>query len=180
LNFSGINRQIPLLLLLLTLLFSGCAKKIDPQSRPAISIGPYSEFTGRLIVIETSRRWQTALDWKAESPEQGRLRLTHAATGTVVEFRWHNNFMEVRDNKNRYWKSINQSQLSQQGIVLPPQQLAAILLGNMPEHFTQKKTTEWESRASGSLIRLQWNPDTYRLTISDIQHGRRATLIIQP
>ena len=177
---SGIKRQIPLLFLLLALLFSGCAKKIDPRGEPAITIGPYAEFTGRLIVIETTRRWQTALDWKAESPEQGWLRLTHAATGTVVEFRWLNNFMEVRDNKNRYWKSINQSQLSQQGIVLPPQQLAAILLGKMPEHFKQTKTTEWESLTSGNLIRLQWNPDTYRLTITDIKHGRRATLIIQP
>jgi len=146
----------------------------------AASIGPYPAFSGRLIVIETTRRWQTTLNWKAESPEQGWLRLTHAASGTVVEFRWLHETMQVRDNKNTTWKQINQHQLSQQGIVLPPQQLASVLLGKIPNHFKQKKPFHWESLASGSLIKLEWNSDRHRLMISDIKHGRRATLIIQP
>lgn len=179
-TLPAIWRQTASLCLLLAMLATGCAKKIDTEPTAAISIGPYTEFTGRLIVIEPARRWQTALDWKANSPEQGSLRLTHAATGTVVEFRWLNDAMEVRDNKNIGWRIINQTQLSQQGIVLPPQQLAAILLGNMPEHFKQYKKSSWQSRASGHLIRLEWRMESHRLIITDIKHGRRATLIVQP
>ncbi len=167
----------PALLILLTLLATGCTKKIDTDS--AISIGPYTEFSGRLIVIEPKRRWQVIVNWKAPSPESGWLRLTHAVTGTVVEFRWLHGLMEVRNNNSVQWNNIDQQQLSAQGIVLPPQQLASLLLGKMPAHFKQKKKAVWESKASGSLIRIEWDTEKQRLIMTDILHGRRATLIIR-
>ncbi|OIO74297.1 MAG: hypothetical protein AUJ57_02470 [Zetaproteobacteria bacterium CG1_02_53_45] len=174
-------QQLPItaMLLLLVFIVAGCSKKIGIEHDTAVGIGPYSTFSGRLIVIEPKRRWQVALDWQAASPENGWLRLSHAATGTVVEFRWLQNNMEVRDNSHPEWKSINQQQLSKQGIVLPPQQLAGILLGKMPAHFKQKSDTMWESKATGSLIRIEWDAEKQRLTMTDILHGRRATLIIQ-
>jgi len=171
--------RLTALLLILVFVVSGCSKQIGVEHDTAVTIGPYSEFSGRLIVIEPKRRWQVTLDWQAASPENGWLRLTHAATGTVVEFRWLQREMEVRDNSAREWKSINQQQLSKQGLVLPPQQLAGILLGRMPAHFKQKSDSMWESKATGSLIRLEWDIEKQRLTMTDILHGRRATLIIQ-
>jgi len=87
--------------------------------------------------------------------------------------------MEVRDNRTPFWRDIQPAELAEHGIVLPPNQLASILLGNMPSHFHQKKNNMWESKQSGSLIRLQWQAERQMLTISDIQHGRVAKLLIQ-
>lgn len=143
------------------------------------SIGPYPTFSGRLIVINPSRRWQVEVDWQAYTSESGKMRLSHAFSGTVVDFRWNNKDMEIRDNKSPYWRPIQQTELTEQGIVLPPNQLASILLGNIPSHFHQKKSNMWESKESGSLIRLLWQAELKKLTISDIQHGRIAKLMIQ-
>ncbi|MFQ5518540.1 MAG: lipoprotein insertase outer membrane protein LolB [Mariprofundus sp.] len=145
-----------------------------------VSIGPFATFSGRLIVIEPTRRWQVALTWQAEKPELGQLRITHAATATVVELRWQGQQMQVRDNQQPGWRHIGPEQLSEHGIVIPPQQLAAILLGQMPVHFRAKKPGNWESTAHGHLIRLRWQQSANKLTMTDIKHGRKATLIIQP
>ena len=145
-----------------------------------ISIGPYPSFSGRLIVIEPSKRWQVLIKWKAERPEHGWLRITHAATGTVVELRWQGQLMHIRDNQEPGWRSIGPEALSAHGIVIPPQDLAAILLGQMPDRFKQKNEQTWESRKSDGLIRLRWQQQSNKLTMTDIKHGRRATLIIQP
>ncbi len=146
----------------------------------AVSIGPYPSFSGRLIVIEPSKRWQVLIKWKAERPEHGWLRITHAATGTVVELRWQGQVMHIRDNQEPVWRSIGPEELSGHGIVIPPQDLAAILLGEMPGHFKQKDEQTWESRKSGGLIRLRWQQQVNKLTMTDMKRGRRATLIIQP
>lgn len=75
---------------------------------------------------------------------------------------------------------INGRELAEQGIVIPPQQLAAILLGDMPAHFRRKNGNIWESRRSGGLIRLQWQAEQQRLLMTDITRGRQATLMILP
>jgi len=142
-------------------------------------IGPFPSFSGRLIVINPSRRWQVEIDWQSYEPETGKLRLNHAFSSTIVDFRWSNSNMEVRDNTTPYWRDIEPEELAEYGIVLPPSQLASILLGKMPSHFHQKKSNMWESKQTGSLIRLHWQADLQKLTISDIQHGRIAKLIIQ-
>jgi len=141
-------------------------------------IGPFPAFSGRLIVINPSRRWQVEIDWQAYQPNTGKLRLNHAFSSTIVDFRWNNSHMEIRDNKFPYWRDIQQKELTEHGIMLPPNQLASILLGNIPSSFHQKKNDTWESKQSGSLIRLHWQPALKKLTISDIQHGRVAKLII--
>lgn len=165
------------------LLVGGCASTSQYQQNEqakAVSIGPYPSFSGRLIVIEPAKRWQVSITWKADQPEHGWLRILHAATGTVVELRWQGKVMQIRDNREPVWQPIGLAQLAKHGIVIPPQTLAAILLGHMPSHFKQKDQQTWESRKSGSLIRLRWQPQTHKLTMTDMKHGRRATLIIQP
>jgi len=88
--------------------------------------------------------------------------------------------MEIRDNQQPAWRPVEQAQLAEHGIVIPPQELAAILLGHMPAHFRQRTSNSWESNNGGKLIRLQWKQPSHKLTMSDIKHGRKATLIIQP
>jgi len=144
------------------------------------TIGPYHQFTGRLIVIEPSRRWQVLVNWQAGSRHQGRLRLTHAATGRVVELEWQHERMRVRDDSHPEWQEISRQQLAEEGIVIPPEQLAAILLGRVPAHFKRKNGTTWEGKQNGGLIRLEWKAEQKKLAITDITHGRTATLFIQP
>ncbi|ATX80338.1 hypothetical protein Ga0123461_1931 [Mariprofundus aestuarium] len=178
---AGGTRFLQLATLLITVVIaSGCVKQ--PLLIPAepATIGPYSNFSARLIAIEPKRRWQVILQWHADTPERGDLRLTHAASGTIVEFRWFGKRMQSRDNHSRLWKEVDAAQLATQGMVIPPQQLASILLGEMPNHFIEKKPNLWESSASGSLIRLQWKASSKQLTMTDTKHGRQVKLLIQP
>lgn len=167
------------LVVIATIALSGCGKQM-PLSDHNIAIGPYQHLSGRLIVIEPKRRWQVAIKWHANSPDRGNLRLLHAATGTVVEFRWIGEKMQLRDSSSKLWKSVTHEKLAGHGIVIPPQQLALILLGKIPAHFKEQKPSVWESREHGHPIRLKWYDNTKRLVMSDIKHGRQATLIIQP
>jgi len=174
-----------ILALALLIMLSACSltTPIDQSATNKVlsgsSIGPYSNFSGRLIVINPSRRWQVDVDWHTYASESGKMRLSHAFSGTVVDFRWNHTKMEIRDNKSPYWRPIQQEVLTKHGIVLPPNQLASILLGKIPSHFHQKKNNMWESKQSGSLIRLLWQAELKKLTISDIKHGRVAKLMIQ-
>jgi len=170
-----------IIMLACALALNACALLAPPTvpAKPTSSIGPYSKFSGRLIVIQPSKRWQVAIDWQAQEPKHGQLRLSHAATATVIDFRWSDNDMEIRDNKFPYWRPIQQDELTTYGLVIPPQQLASILLNHIPQHYIEKKPGTWESKDSGSLIRIHWQADLKKLTISDIQHGRVAKLIIQ-
>ncbi len=149
------------------------------KTSTTLSIGPYASFSGRLIVFDPSRRWQVSIDWQATQVHTGKLRLTHALSGTVVDFRWADNRMQVRDDKAPYWRSIQQHELTELGIVLPPTQLASILLNQTPEHFHQIKTDTWESMDSGSPIRLRWQKKLHTLTINDVKQHRTARLIIK-
>jgi hypothetical protein len=167
-------------LVVLLLSFSSCAAVWDKQSSvnmPSV-IGPYGSFSGRLIVIEPARRWQVLLEWQAETAELGRVRLTHAATSTVVELQWQYEKIQVRNNKHPDWQTIGQQELAELGIVIPPQQLASILLGKMPAHFKRKNNNTWESRQTGGLVRLQWQASRQKLSLTDIKHGRQAMLFI--
>lgn len=175
-----------LFILWLLMLLSACASLHEKQATQATaSIGPYSEFTGRLLVMEQQRRWQVQVQWKALEQESGWLRLTHAASNTIIELRWQRQAMQMRDNSTNSWQAISQRELADQGIVLPPRQLAALLLGKTPEHFRLKAGKDrdhlvWESRGLDAFIRLQWQESRHRLTMTDMTHGRRAILLIQP
>jgi len=166
--------------MLLLLVLSGCASTAHRTSDSESSIGPYPAFSGRLIVIEPTKRWQVLLTWQAKTPDQGALRIVHAATNTIVELRWQGTNMDIRDNQQPAWRPVGRAQLSEHGIVIPPQELAAILLGRMPAHFRKRSANTWDSTAGGTLIRLKWKQQAHSLSMTDIKHGRKATLIIQP
>jgi len=170
-----------MLCLVIILAVSGCASISSHKTNvpvTSVAIGPYPSFSGRLIVIEPTKRWQVLLKWQASNPEHGWLRITHAATGTVIELRWQGRIMQIRDNQQPSWRPIEPEALSEHGIIIPPHDLAAILLGKMPAHFKQKSEQIWESMESGHLIRLRWQQERNRLTITDMKYGRKAILNI--
>jgi outer membrane biogenesis lipoprotein LolB len=169
----------PLLALLVLVWLAGCAGQRPPTGMVS-SIGPYPSFSGRLIVMQPTRRWQVEVDWKAPTPEAGWLRLTHAASGRIVELRWQGNDLHLSDNQDPTHpdKSISEAQLTDYGIVIPPRQLAAILLGHIPSAFRPTGPGRWEAHLGGDILRLDWNAGARRLTLTDLAHGDRAMLLI--
>lgn len=165
--------------LMLTLLVAGCVttkRDISPAS-----IGPFTTFSGRLIVIEPTRRWQVIVDWNG-TPEKGDVRLTHAASNRIVLVKWDDEKTLILDNsdQSRSWRSISGEALAEKGIILPPRQLARILSGEMPAELIEKQHGEWEGRIDNSFLRIKWFDEKQRLELIDVTHGRTATLIINP
>jgi len=165
--------------ILLTAIISGCAT-IQPDEPPS-SIGPYQTFSGRLIVIEPNRRWQVLIHWNGQ-PEQGEVRLTHAASNRIVLLSWHGAQMRISDNQNPTpgWRHVDNDQLHAMGIILPPQKLAMIFSGKIPSSLKEKEPNLWRGKIGNSLIRLKWINKRNRLEITDITHGREAILMIRP
>lgn len=161
------------------LLITACAT--TGQHKKADLIGPYTTFSGRLIVIEPARRWQVMVNWDG-TPEKGVVRLTHAASNRIVQFSWHHDSILMLDNQSpiHEWRSVNREEIISNGIILLPQQLASILSGSLPETLIQKKPGEWEGRLNGTFLRIKWLASNHRLELMDITHGRKSILIIQP
>lgn len=161
------------------LLVSACATTVQHHRESVI--GPYTTFSGRLIVIEPARRWQVMLNWDG-TPEKGIARLTHAASNRIVQLSWNHETIQILDNQSpvREWKNVSEEEIISNGIILPPQQIAAILSGSLPETLIQKKPGEWEGKLNGAYLRVRWSAEKNRLELLDITHGRKAILIIQP
>lgn len=159
---------------------TGCAMRPPVVATPASSIGPYPAFSGRLLVIEPARRWQVEMDWRAATPADGWLRLTHAASGRVLVLTWHGEAMHLSDNRDPAHpnRPVSEAELAAHGIVIPPQQLAAILLGQMPPGFKPAGPHRWQAISHGRLIRVDWNAGARRLTLTDMKRGNRAILLI--
>jgi hypothetical protein len=163
-------------LLSIFLMTTACATL--PETADAPGIGPYRTIHARLLVIEPTRRWQVLLDWQAESAAKGQARLVHAASNSVIELRWQQNDIELRDNHSPQWRRVGIEQLAEQGIVVSPSTLSHFLAGRIPPDFRSKEANQWESNKDGNHVRVTWNDTSKRLEFSDIKHGRRATLII--
>jgi len=165
---------------LLTLpLLAGCLKAPLPADTPPQL--HYPHFSGRLAVIEPQRRLQVAVQWDAERAGEGFVRLSDALTATVVELRWQNARIELRDNRAPQWRAVAAEQLAAHGIVLAPQELAALLLGQLPADLRWQRGG-WERRLTDEygerLLRIEWDAQLQRLTLRDAQKGRMAILTI--
>lgn len=162
------------------LLIGGCATTTKPHISSS-SIGPFTTFSGRLIVIEPARRWQVIVNWNG-TPERGDVRLTHAASNRIVQVRWNDTHIQILDNadESRSWRNVSGEALAEKGIILPPRQLAYILSGEMPAGVIEKQQGEWEGKVDDSFLRIQWLNEKQRLELTDVTHGRRAILIINP
>jgi len=193
----GTYRPIQYLILLGLCLvsFSSCVKKTPdatlqyihtpPQSIPKkihtqTGIGPYSEFSGRLLVIQKAKRWQVMLNWRSSQPQTGWLRLHHAASSRIIEVTWKNKSIQTRDNNDHppIWKQSGYRYLQKQGINILPEDLTTFLLGNIPKGFTKKGLNEWRGYRGKSLIRVVWNPNRKSFMIMDMYKGSKIVLFI--
>jgi len=160
------------------LLLSSCAT-VKPADH-ASGIGPYTELSGRLLVIQSARRWQVELDWHG-TPAAGHARLTHAASNRIVELDWSGSHIRIRDNQqDTAWRHVSARQLEEQGIIMPPRQMAELLGGKLPAGFKERAPNRWEGELRGSHLRIDWMPESRRLTILDVTRGNKLVLLIQP
>jgi len=142
---------------------------------------PWHSFNGQLSILEPSHRWQVLIHWQADL-SSGKTRLTHAATGRIIELQWHGKHIQIRNNQadNAAWKDINEDALMHYGIVLPPQTIAAILYHHIPPSLKPTQNNTWQGSLHGNNIRLRWQNNYHKLTMTDISHGRTAILRIFP
>ncbi|MDX8376894.1 MAG: hypothetical protein R8L53_02600 [Mariprofundales bacterium] len=148
------------------------------------NIGNYPAFSGRLIVITPKQRWQVELDWHASNADKGWLRLVHAASNTIIECRWQDDKIWLRDQQQPTARLISMSELSAYGLVLHPAIIAKFLLGQSNPNITadKYKTNTWNIRTNDSdkrNIRLQWYQGQRKLIISDIKQGKQAHILIE-
>jgi len=160
---------------ILIILLTSCVK-----APPEISSRSYDEFSARLMVMEPAHRWQVLVNWHSNGKDGGWLRLTHALTGRIVELRWQQKRLWLRDNRaaDTTWREIDLDLLASYGIPLFPMDVTRFLRGTAPDDFTRTGESMWTGKRLNSLIRVKWNPRGRVLRISDIKNGKIAILII--
>jgi len=143
-----------------------------PVSKPILT-----QFNGRLLVMEPTRRWQASIHWQANLHE-GYTRLTHAASGYIIEIQWLEEAIQMRSNQNSLWQPISTDKLIDLGIILPPQVLASIFHNQIPSAFQPQGKQTWQGKFNGSLVRFMWKNDMQQINMTDLTHGRTAILKI--
>jgi len=168
--------------LIFALCLSACAtvkpneKSIYQEKQPVISA-----FKGSLLVFSPRHRFHVLIQWQADL-QQGHARLTHAASGRVVELRWQGEDLSMRDNQSAgaRWRHVDAKQLQDIGIVLQPWVLAKVLHHQMPKALHSKDGRIWRGKMDQSVVQLRWQDDYHQLTMTDITHGRKAVLRMNP
>jgi len=176
-------KTAPAALVVLTLLLPACASLTANPSvanRSSSTIGPYHQITAKIMVMEPEHVWQAMLNWQSEQPDKGKIRIVHAVSGRIVEFRWQHDEMWLRDNQadSPKWRPTSSKELAANGIVITPRELSGFLGGHVPSGFQSRSLNLWIIQRNNSHVRVEWNAQKKRLIFSDIKHGRKATLII--
>ncbi|MDQ6968016.1 MAG: hypothetical protein Q9M14_04965 [Mariprofundaceae bacterium] len=172
----------PLHIAIAIFLLSACSTLQPTASvRDSNEYKPWHSFNGQLSILESAHRWQVLIHWQA-TLESGKARLTHAATGRIIELQWQGEHIQIRDNQTSItaWQPIKADTLMQYGMVLPPQTIAAILHYQIPPSLKAKGNDTWQGLLHNNTIRLRWQNHRHKLTMTDITHGRTAILRIFP
>jgi len=127
--------------------------------------------------MNQAHRFQVEIDWQGNA-QQGTLRLTHAATGRIVDVSWQDETMLWRDNQSiPVWQPLSQEALFKMGVVLPPWTLAQAFAGQYPSSMHSKDQRTWRG-AWGSLdLKIKWSTKQERVQLTDIKNGRQAIII---
>jgi hypothetical protein len=156
-------------------MLAGCAKAPSKMKLPALV-----EFTGRLIVIEPARRWQVLVTWHSLGKNEGWLRLSHAATGRIIELRWRSKMMWLRDNQAELpdWQMITLQDLRSYGISLFPNDIALFLAGETPPDFNAAGENMWRGKRMDHTLHVKWVQSKRQLRITDVTMGKIFILMI--
>ncbi len=151
---------------------SGCIKHAElPDFQPV------TDFSGRILVMTTTKRFQLEVDWHADL-RAGNMRLTHAASGRVIDVAWQDERMRIRDNQQGgRWRDLPVQALKDMGILLPPWQMARVFLGKLPDSMTSKDNRTWQGLWHGSLLKIRWGQTQQRVELMDMRQGWRAVVI---
>ncbi|MDX8412232.1 MAG: hypothetical protein R8K46_10255 [Mariprofundaceae bacterium] len=158
---------------LLTLAACAGAPPFDSADAPL-------RFRTHLIVLEPEARWQATVDWRAKDADNGLARLTHIVSGRIVELRWRQGNLWLRDNQTDScdWHRIPARQLIRHGISLLPGDVILLLNGQTPPDFTPNPAGGWQGQRFDKNIHVTWNAERKRLTIID-DEGRRMLLDVR-
>jgi hypothetical protein len=162
----------------LTLLFTACAPHVSPEQatlRPVFT--PIHAFSGRLLVISPKKKFQVEIDWEA-TENKGELRLTHGLSGRIVEVIWQNEAMLWRDTSvQEAWQTLQEQDLAEMGILLPPWDLAKVFTGDMPASMKQVKPLYWQGQWDEADLKVKWSETQQRLELMDLKRGQKAVVI---
>ncbi len=148
-----------------------------PQVEKAQNV---EDIHGRLLVMTAARRIQLWMQWHA-TMDAGTVRLTHAASGRVLDVRWQANkqskWIEMRDNQGHtQWTRISMQAWRKMGVVLAPWTLAALLHHQPPKFLEAQDAEHWQGRVQQRLIRIHWQRDAGIVTMRDMSAGNTAIL----
>ncbi|MDQ6975289.1 MAG: hypothetical protein Q9M22_01855 [Mariprofundaceae bacterium] len=160
-------------------MLTACASSPYKTDNTVPNIGPYHDFSARLLVMEPKHRWQVMLRWVGDE-QSGYARLTHGASGRVLQIRWQGKNTALLDNQQlpAYWRPISQKELAKRGLIVSPSILAAILHNHIPVELRYKHDGKWKGYGSWRGITMFWQPDRHSLSLSDISKGREVRIII--
>ncbi len=168
------------LAIILLLAFTACVPHQYPSSSnsPPV-IGPYHDFSARLLVMEPKHRWQVMLRWVGDE-KSGYARLTHGASGRVLQILWEGKRTTLLDNQQSppQWKKVSQQELIQQGFIVSPSVLAGILHNHIPKALHYKRNGRWQGSGTWQGITMRWQPKRQNLRLTHIAKGREVRLII--
>jgi len=159
------------------MLLGACAKhNIEHQS-----FVPVDTFSGRLLVMATTKRFQVDIDWQGDE-QKGALRLTHASSGRIVDVLWEHETMFWRDNKHVGWRPLTEKELEEKGVLLPPWVLARIFMNDMPSSMETKDKLAWKGswiyKETTLDLSIRWASDRKRVELKDLKHGKKLVVII--
>jgi hypothetical protein len=137
-------------------------------------------FRTHMIVLEPTARWQATVDWQAKDAGNGMARLTHIVSGRIVELRWRQDKVWLRDNQTDSgdWHRIPARQLIRHGVSLLPGDVILFLNGQTPPDFTHDPEGGWQGQRFDRDVHVTWNAERKRLTIID-GSGRRMLLDVR-
>lgn len=161
------------ILCLLPFILGACVK----QNTVVEKFTPVSAFSGRILVMSQSHRFQLAVDWKSRG-EQGEMRLTHGSSGRIVDIVWRNKKMRWRDNaQSVLWADLSEQALIEMGVILPPWLLANIFLGEMPDTMVTEDNRAWKGTWAENRLSVRWASKQQKVDLLDIKHGRRVVVV---
>lgn len=150
-----------------------CAKHEVMQAQ----LKPIHSFSGRILVMDISHRFQLELDWNGDE-KQGELKLTHGLSGRIVNVQWLGQNILWHDNESALaWQPLSAEALSDMGVILPPWALARIFLADLPVSMHSKDGSTWQGLMDGQALKIVWGDQQQRVSISDTRKGRKVVVI---
>ena len=141
------------------------------------TFNPVHAFSGRLLVMTNTQRFQTEIDWRA-SDSKGALKLTHASSGKIVELMWQRKEMRWRDSsRTSLWQPVQKEKLEEMGILLAPWQLHRVFTGKLPATMETHDMRNWKGNWDGEKISVQWASAQQKVEISDFSRGSRIVVM---